>query len=842
MRKFLLLTMAAGALSASAAAPTITANVNGTDYEVRTLQQRLIGPGMTYYRFRVPAFPLNINMVKVDTRNPNIQIETSLPHDLSAGTELLVEAAKRYDAKDHHAVAAQNGNFWIVSTQPYWEPYGATPHGVTVRNHILSADSREMPAWWGWDTWRCGIVGTTAENELFIDVCGTEMSMNSEKTGRCEITTCNKGFRPGQMSMYTPWFDATREFIPLKNANRGDLTMDYDSDCTEVLCSMADGETWASGRDLKFVVKEVRASKGHGKRGNYDLALVARTSDFKLADLAIGDELTVNYSWVFNRDGGEVRPDIAHAIGGNMYIMKDGQITEQNYWDTYNTMVYSRSAYGTSQDNKTLFMITIDKSTDPVYGVSNGCTTEEMCQIVKNFGVWNLLNVDAGGSAELMVDGRIINKTTEGTPRQVGNGWMIFNTAPDDDVSVDSLAFYDIDQTMPILTTYSPRVIALNKYGTILNDDYKDFTISAETELGTAFENQFEAGATPGTTEITISAPGVKSAKAQLTLTSSTPKFVLDKILTDSKHLYMVEVVNEANGKKYTVAPHLVKFTSDNPDVADVNEHGCLFAVANGTCNLNAKIADMDQTIPVTVENSETPEKELCATFADWTVKVGTGLNLGTVGESGLIPYTYNAPRGSAKVTVAYGNKALYGLPTSLIIEFTSTIPLKDVSVALRSALDKRASHTMTDPNGDYAANVRHTVEVPVTLLGDPEYVGLYPLTIGDIAFNATPNTAYKGEQSLTVHSIRAIYGDPGAVEDIIADPAAKADDVLALAPVAPGQAIAVPGLDVKAAAVYTAAGTVASNSLVAPAAPGLYLVRLTMADGSVRTGRLLVK
>ena len=92
------------------------------------------------------------------------------------------------------------------------------------------------------------------------------------------------------------------------------------------------------------------------------------------------------------------------------------------------------------------------------------------------------------------------------------------------------------------------------------------------------------------------------------------------------------------------------------------------------------------------------------------------------------------------------------------------------------------------------------------------------------------------------MHSIRAIYGDPGAVEDIIADPAAKADDVLALAPVAPGQAIAVPGLDVKAAAVYTAAGTVASNSLVAPAAPGLYLVRLTMADGSVRTGRLLVK
>ena len=833
--------MAATALSATAAPPTTTVALNDKEYEVRTLQQRPIGPGMTYYRFRLPGFPLNINMVKVDTRNPNIKIETSLPHDLSAGTELLTEAAKRYDSKNHHAVTAQNGNFWIVTTQPYWEPYGATPHGVTARNHILSADSREMPAWWGWDTWRCGIVGTTDANELFIDVCGTEMSMNSQKTGRCEITTCNKGFRPGQMSMYTPWFDSTRDFIPLKSTDRGDLTMEYDADCTEVLCSLAEGETWASGRDMKFVVKEVRASKGHGHRGNYDLALVARTADFKLADLAIGDELTINYSWVFNRNNTQVRPDIAHAVGGNMVVMKDGKITEQNYWDDYNTMVYSRSAYGTSQDNNTLYMITIDKSTDPVYGESVGCTTEDMCNIVKNFGVWNLLNVDAGGSAELMVDGRIINRTTEGTPRQVGNGWMVFNTAPDDDVAIDALAFYDVDQSMPILTTYSPRVIALNKYGTVLNDDFKDFTITADTELGYAMENTFEAGATPGTAQITISAPGVKSATATLTLTSATPHLVLDKILTDSKHPYLMEVVNEVGGKKYNVKPYLVKFSSDNPDVADINEHGTLYAVANGTCNINARVADMNETIPVTVENPTVPEQELCASFADWTVKVGAGLKLGTPGEGGLIPYTYNAPRGSAKVTLGYGNKAFYGLPTAMVFEFTSTIPVKDINVGLHSNLDKRASQTMTAKEGDFAANVRHTIEVPVSMLGDDTYVGLYPLTLGDISFNSTPNTAYKGEQSLTVHSVRAIYGEPGGVEDIIAEPG-SADSAIALPAVAPGQAIAVPGLDVKAAAVYSASGVLASNGLIAPAAPGLYLVRLTLADGSVRTARLIVK
>ena len=129
-------------------------------------------------------------------------------------------------------------------------------------------------------------------------------------------------------------------------------------------------------------------------------AFLSRNMD--LAKLAVGDAVSINYSFVFNRDGKEVTPLLENAVGGNMMILKDGQITEQNYWDSYNTMVYSRSAYGTSRDNKTLYMVVIDKS-GCEWGVSDGCTTEQMLQIVKPLGVWNMINVDAGGSAQLMV-------------------------------------------------------------------------------------------------------------------------------------------------------------------------------------------------------------------------------------------------------------------------------------------------------------------------------------------------------------------------------------------------------------------------------------------------------
>ena len=79
-------------------------------------------------------------------------------------------------------------------------------------------------------------------------------------------------------------------------------------------------------------------------------------------------------------------------------------------------------------------MIVIDNSVSKLYGRSAGCPTAVMCQILKSVcpDVSTVVNYDAGGSAEMMVDGKIINTTTEGTPRAVACGWMVETVAPED--------------------------------------------------------------------------------------------------------------------------------------------------------------------------------------------------------------------------------------------------------------------------------------------------------------------------------------------------------------------------------------------------------------------------
>lgn len=50
-----------------------------------------IGPGVLYQRYRLPDYPLNFNILKVDLNNPYNSVETTLALDnLAVGDEVVV--------------------------------------------------------------------------------------------------------------------------------------------------------------------------------------------------------------------------------------------------------------------------------------------------------------------------------------------------------------------------------------------------------------------------------------------------------------------------------------------------------------------------------------------------------------------------------------------------------------------------------------------------------------------------------------------------------------------------------------------------------------------------------
>jgi hypothetical protein len=127
-----------------------------------------------------------------------------------------------------------------------------------------------------------------------------------------------------------------------------------------------------------------------------------------------------------------------NAIGGNQRILTNGVVTAPN--DPYTNTLNPHTAIAVSQDQTRVFLMTVDGRQNDY---SEGMYTTEMAQLFLQFGGWNAINVDGGGSTTLVMDdihdglqnARVVNSpsdgsssTNPGTERLVANNLAVFAT------------------------------------------------------------------------------------------------------------------------------------------------------------------------------------------------------------------------------------------------------------------------------------------------------------------------------------------------------------------------------------------------------------------------------
>lgn len=127
-----------------------------------------------------------------------------------------------------------------------------------------------------------------------------------------------------------------------------------------------------------------------------------------------------------------------NATGGNQRILNGGAVSAPN--DSYTNTLNPHTAIGVSQNQRYVYFATVDgRQTD----YSEGMTTIELANIMKQFGAWNAINVDGGGSTTMVMDdsndgvqnARLINSPSDGsspsspgTERVVGGSFAVFAT------------------------------------------------------------------------------------------------------------------------------------------------------------------------------------------------------------------------------------------------------------------------------------------------------------------------------------------------------------------------------------------------------------------------------
>jgi len=701
---------------------------------------------------------------------------------------------------------------------------------------------------------RIGSVGISLDKKLYINRLRFGGIISNDKIGSCEIYQANKYHRENEYVIYNSFYGTSKKFQPAEQYT-GDGGQQHfrvleDSNSTEVMLTINEGQRWLAGRPMACTVQEVRTNAGRGTLGSYDLAIVGfGTAGTNLAKLAPGDQVSVYYAWyTFNNSDYSPKeiPELEQLICGNAFVMEDGERNYRNFNEQYNYQIYSRCAYGASADGKMLYVIVIDKSTDPVYGQSKGCNTNDMCWIAKHYGVSNLSSMDAGGSAQLLVDRAIVNKTTESSPRAVANGWLLYSTAPTDN-QIARLEFDAVNLTCPPYSTFSPTILGYNQYGDLIDKDVKGYTLSCDPALGTCDGSEFTANGDPMTANLTATLNGVSVSKP-LTITDAQLQIrIKPQILTDFYREYPMEVTATVGMEVFTYNPAAITWSVDDPTIASIDENGVLRGLKEGTTKVTGTIGKFVDNTDVKVEVSKSPE--MTSIFGT-SVKAVSGITNSAI-NNGVITFTYGSPR--SPYVQANDLLTFYSLPDRVTLRFNSSVELTFLEVDYRENGNDRTSMSKIylDPNNTAAhfmPNQDYEVELPISLVGDPDDIILYPLSLHAVKFNIVSSSSNKGDQTITLYNVTAHYNhydasvEPVSIDSAIARiyPNPVTDHSFTVAAAAPVRHVKVYNL--AGAEVAVADGSASTLNVEIPALPaGVYIVKVETDNGNM-SSKLIVK
>lgn len=822
--------------------------INGTEYNANTLIQRDLGPGVVYKRLRIPEFPLNVNMLFMDMTNPYARIETQQGQENIGKTESLATASKRLTVPGHKVLGGANGNFWCVTSQNPWADLlvGATFNG-NVKNGVVITETNNKNDKWNGGWKHTGVIAVDVDKNVHVGHFSYYSTVTSERIGTQEIFQVNKVCRTDELAMYNKYYGTDKSFQPVHQ--EGSHFIIDEGVSTEVLLSIEPGQEMHGSSDVIATVKEVRLNAGRGTLGEYDMALVGKgTYKDVLAQLQVGDKVTYKYDWYTKANGGGTPLKVDNLIGGNAMVLIDGEYTTFNDSESYNSRIYSRTGYATDDSGKKMAIIVIDKSSDPVYGNSAGCNTKVMCDILKHFGYTQIVNMDAGGSAQMLVDGKIINKTTEGTPRAVANGFLLVSVAPEDN-TVARLEFDAVNLEAPIYSSYEPVVLAYNKYGDLIDQDFKDFTLSCDANIGTCDGRRFTAAGNAGKGNLTASYNGVSVSK-EMTVSQAELAIRIKPILIDATKKYPIEVTAELGGVIYNYDPADIEWTIGDETVATIDANGVLAGVANGTTTLTGKIGDFSDQTEVKVEIAGAPKLSMDQ-WSDWKLTATSGLTSAVLSEDGNISFNYGSSRSpTIKVSKKTGKYTFYSIPDKIVFEFTPTVEIEKILFTITPREERTSiSKDVLPAEGVFAAGKTHKVEIEMT--ADMNDLINYPLNVNTFTLYINKATATQGAQSIRVNDFYAEYSNYLGVENVVAGDADGYNSlVVSPNPVAAGSTVNVSCNGViSSVEIYSISGQKVAEAAVestaasinAPANSGLYVVRAVTSAGS-KVAKLIVE
>lgn len=363
---------------------------------------RELARGVSYWHVTDARGPWRMHVVRVDLRRAGVELRAARAGDRLRGRERTSAMARRVSTAGQRVLAAVNADFFDLRS------------GENENNQVVAGE------WWK------GLKVTESPFDTYdnvhvqfaMDASGRPLidrfMLDGKAWARGVMTpiitvNANPSGAPEGTALYTARFGAstprdtarqTAEAALVSAGRRGDTLLYVRSGAVAV----------ASGTSIPM-------------DGAVLAAYGARTREVQA--MLEGDTVRVVLATLPRMPGGA---SPALIIGGWPRILRDGVNVAADAATVEGTISrnaevrHPRTAIGYSKDGRTLWLFVVDgRSTTSV-----GMTLVEMADEMRRLGAWQAMNFDGGGSTTMVIDGSVVNTSSDPTgEREVGNALLI---------------------------------------------------------------------------------------------------------------------------------------------------------------------------------------------------------------------------------------------------------------------------------------------------------------------------------------------------------------------------------------------------------------------------------
>ncbi len=675
----------------------------------------------------------DVYVLTVDITNPNVSMEV-----LTSQTEYGLKKSTENLAIENSAIAAINGDFF-GSGNPLSAMGQIAENGTfrEARNYYNSSSSQYA-----------GVFLDTFGN-VFIDYVESNLRLYNSKVN-LDLDAKNKVTSFSKPVIFDSTAISTTADLDKRNSNLYKVVVE-DGVITQ-----------------KLGPGEVATVPENG----YVIVMDKDTASEQLAKFEISDTITFTESYEFLFRPEKLVSQIVSGMSAGGEILRNGVEVSSGYSVSPNTL-QPRTAVGVSQDKTKLILMVVDGR-----GSSKGATHSQMAELLLEYGAYDAIHFDGGGSSTMVVrqegdtEVSVVNNVSEGTQRSVPNALGIKTTNETGELDSIKISLNTEDgQAILQNQTYSFEILGYDSNLNPVTVDINSVKVSfLDEDDGVVNQNYFspskvgtltllaEVENTDIKTTLEIEVKdGISSIKPKLDKTS----------LKVGESLALSAVGANKDGYEVSLNSSDITWTIDNEDIAYISNNN-LIATGEGVLNLMATYGSYSFNITIAIgetvtltEDFETQKDLLMLYYPDTDYLAGSAV------------YTNASAISGNSLAITYAFKANKVTSQATYVSFErSPITFSGSPSSIQMAVKGDGSGNMLKAVLKDAGGNQYTVSIIDSMTEDNWIIAsfdvpdgaLYPISIEKI-YVGTYSTTSQEQGTIYIDNIEAVYEKEGGGE-----------------------------------------------------------------------------